>query len=80
MALNTFYVLLKLASRAHNLMAAAQAAELEISAYTQHLPALFAAGVLFFHCQNIADLNVHYFLISSQYFFAACSFLLSPYS
>lgn len=66
MALNFLDVFLKLISRAHNLVAAAEAAKLKISADTQHLPALFAAGVLFFHCQNVAYLNVHYFLIFSQ--------------
>ena len=47
-------------------MAAAEAPELEIRAYAQHLPALFAAGVLLFHRQNVSDLNIHYFLIASQ--------------
>ena len=47
-------------------MAAAAAAQLEVRARAQHLPLLTAAGVGFFHCEDIADLNVHYFLISSQ--------------
>ena len=52
-------VLFKLAPRAHDLMAAAEAPELEIRAYAQHLPALFAAGVLLFHGDYITDLNIH---------------------
>ena len=59
-------VLFKLTARAHKLMAAAAAAQLEVRARAQHLPLLTAAGVGFFHCEDIADLNVHYFLISSQ--------------
>lgn len=47
-------------------MAAAETAELEISTYAKHLPALFTAGMCFFHGQNIAYLNVHYFLTASQ--------------
>ena len=44
---------------AHDLTPTAEAAELEIRADAQHLPAFLAAGVLFFHRQNVTDLNVH---------------------
>ena len=50
---------LELRARAHDLAPAAKAAQLEIRADAQHLPAFLAAGVLFFHRQNVADLNIH---------------------
>ena len=40
-------------------MAAAGAAELEVRADAQHLPAFRAAGVLLFQNQNISDTNIH---------------------
>ena len=65
-------------------MSAAETAQTKIHARAQHQPALVTAGMLLFHNQNVAQSNVHlassYFLISSQYRFAACSVLLSPYS
>ena len=74
------HVLFKLGARAHDLVTAAETAELKIRTYSQNLPFLAAAGMGFFHCEGISDLNIHYFLISSQYLFAACSVLLSPNS
>jgi hypothetical protein len=41
-------------------VAAAEAAELEVCADAQHLPALLAAGVRFFHCQHVADVDIHW--------------------
>ena len=49
----------KLCTRAHDLATAAQTAELKVRADAQHLPALFTAGVLLFHRQNVTDSNVH---------------------
>ena len=40
-------------------MPAAEAAETEIHAGTQHLPAFFAAGVCFFHDEDIVNADIH---------------------
>ena len=50
---------LKLLPGAHNLVAAAAAAELEIGTDAQHIPALGAAGMLLFQNQYISDTNIH---------------------
>ena len=73
-------ILLCLMPLDHDLVAAAQAFEPEVCAGAQDLPPLFTAGMGFFHHQDILQSNVHYFLIPSQYCFAACSTLLDPYS
>ena len=49
----------RLAARDHQLMPAARAAQAEIHAAAQHQPLLRAAGVLFFHDEDIVDLYVH---------------------
>ena len=75
-------IALEFAPRAHDLVAAAAAAQAEIRADAQHLPLTAAAGVALFHLQTVAYLNVRCYspFILSQYAFAACSVLLSPYS
>lgn len=54
-----FYVSLKLTSSAHDLMPAAETAQTKVHSRTKHQPALFAAGMLFLHRENIANLNIH---------------------
>lgn len=63
-------------------MPAAHAPQAKICTGTQNLPILFAAGVGFFHSQDITQTNIHQSppLILSQYCFAVCSTLLGPYS
>ena len=51
--------LFRLAAREHHLTPAAEAAQPEIHAGAQHLPAAFAARVRLFHDQNVLELNVH---------------------
>ena len=49
----------RLASRQQDLPPAAKAAQAEIHTRAQHLPPAFAAGVRFFHDQNVFELYVH---------------------
>ena len=51
--------LFRLASRQQDLPPAAKAAQAEIHTRAQHLPPAFAAGVHFFHDQNVFELYVH---------------------
>ena len=53
-------------SRQQVTQTAAEALELEVRPRAQHLPLLRAAGVFLFHGEDVADLYIHYFLISSQ--------------
>ena len=80
--LNSPDILFKLSPGPFHTAAAAQAAQAEIRPAPQHLPAQSAAGVRLFHGEHIVFPDIHdYFpLMLSQYFFAACSVLLSPYS
>jgi hypothetical protein len=49
----------KFTARAHDLMAATPAAQLEVRADAQNLPLSAAAGVGLFHGENVSDLNLH---------------------
>ena len=65
--------------------AAAKTAHFEVCSYAQHQPLIRAASVLFLHCEYIPHKYVHIYspflpFIFSQYFLAACSVLLLPYS
>ena len=64
----------------HDLMTASHTFESKIRTGSQNQPALFSAGMLFLHYQNVVELNIHIYLplIPSQYCFAACSNLLFP--
>ena len=55
---NGLYIPLKLASRSHDLVAAAAAAKLEIRANAGDGPFGTAAGMSLFHCENIIYLNI----------------------
>ena len=57
--LHCSYVSLEFASRPHDFMSAAEATELEIHAGAQNKPALFAAGMNFFHCKNVVYSYIH---------------------
>ena len=57
--LHTLDIFLGLVSGGHDLVAAAHAAEAEVCAGAQALPALFAAGVGLLHGEDVADPDVH---------------------
>ena len=65
-SVEVFNALFKLASRPEYLMPASSASQLEIGAGPKDLPFKTAAGMWLFHGQDIANLNIHYFFISSQ--------------
>ena len=52
----------ELRARCHEFMAAACTAQSEIRPCPEAEKALRPAGVLFFHFQNIADPNIHFYL------------------
>ena len=49
----------RLTAREHHLMSAAAAAQAKVHTRAQHLPLAAAAGVRFFHDQNIIEPYVH---------------------
>jgi hypothetical protein len=53
------YIFFRFGAGHHHLAAAARAFQLEIDAGAQHRKPRFAAGVLFFHFEHIADADVH---------------------
>ena len=65
--LNTLYISLKFAPCPHNLVAAAYTAKSEIHTGTKDKPALFPAGMGFFHREDIADADVHQRPVLSSY-------------
>ncbi len=84
-AIDLFNSFFYLTSWIHYFSAASKAAHFEICTDAQHYPTVAAAGMILFHRQNVSDMYIHYdlqnhFLMESQYFFAVCSVLLSPYS
>ena len=57
--LHTLDIFLGLVSGGHDLVAAAHAAEAEVCAGAQALPAFFAAGVGLFHGDDVSDPDIH---------------------
>lgn len=73
---HTPHVLLHLRTRNHNLVSAPHTFQAEVRADPQYLPLRGTAGVLFFHFQNVSDLNVHISLHNCAHDMASPLFIL----
>ena len=59
LALNRPNIPLELVPCAHDLVTAAETAELKVHSRAQNQPTLFAAGMDFFHRKNVANFYIH---------------------